>query len=99
MRLDEITRSNIVWTRLKGIDLASIDEYPIIIDLLKRLIYLGSHYRVVTYSKTILDFENILIEFINDDYGNYPNNRDMNKFKNKCKKMLTNIQYLKSKLP
>jgi hypothetical protein len=100
MRLDEITNSNIVWGKLSGVDLESVQtEYHYIISLLKSLIQLGSHYRVISYLHTITLFENELHNLIMIDYTGYPNQSDIKKFNNKCRKMLSNIQYLKSQLP
>jgi hypothetical protein len=99
VRIDEITNSNILWGKLKGANFDTIQDYSNIVTLLKTLTQLNSHYRVTIYMQTILDFESILTNFINNDYGNYPSSQDMNRFNNKCKKMLSNIQYLKSKLP
>ena len=82
--------------KLKGIDFNTIYEYNTIIDLLRTLIQLNSPYRTAMYIHTIDSFETIIDNFINSDYHGYPNQNDIKKFKNKCRKML---QYLKSQLP
>ena len=99
MRLDEIAGSNTVWGKLSGVDLTSVSEYNIIVSLLKLLIQLNSHHRVAAYMHTISTFENELSNLMIVDYTGYPNQNDIKKFKIKCKKMLSNIQYLKSQLP
>lgn len=99
MRLNEITNSNRIWAKLIGTDIDRTTEYTYIIKLLKMLIKLNSHQRVVTFMHTIELFENDLQNLIDNDYGNYPNQNDIKKFKNKCKIMLKNIAYLKTKLP
>ena len=99
MRLDEITNSNVVWGKLSGINLSIDNEYLNIISLLKMLIALRSRHRASTFMHTITTFENNLTTLLTLNFSGYPNQRDMKKFKNKCRKMLSNIQYLKSQLP
>ena len=95
MLISEITDENLVWAKLKGIELDFTTSYYEIVDLLNTLIRLRSPYRNSQWLAIIAAFEDRLSMFLNEPFGDDP---DIVELKEKARRMLRNIAELKSRL-
>lgn len=97
MRAFEWTEEDVTWLKTLEIPLDISADYEITVEVLNFLIKQKSPYRVKHMLPDIEDFETVLQERTQFEFKD-PTDPDAAKFINDSKRMLENIQHLKSQL-